>query len=231
MKYTDEEMAEAALLLAHTDTAKALPPELESTIQDRARAVAQDMRFSTTKAGAIAVDAPETLHTETKSNVVSIGSRASRTGAYMGWLAAAACFAFAIYEWRTHVVETGKSVATQPSAVPASTNSLLDGKGQTIAAIEMEKDGGGKMKVVHLTPGFRYQLWTTTSDATHATATGSFACDAPAGCDGRELAFAPSPAGRPTWAWLTTVNGTEAARPTDSAAIVASGGLTGGAVP
>lgn len=225
MKYTDEEMAEAALLLAHTDTAKALPPELESTIQDRGRAVAQDMRFSTTKAGAIAVEAPPAA----ESNVVSIGSRASRTGAYLGWLAAAACFAFAIYEWRSHAIETGKSVATQPATV--STNALLDGKGQTIASMDVDRDGGGKMRVVHLPPGHRYQLWTTTSDATHATAMGSFACDAPAGCDGRELAFSATPAGRPTWAWLTTVNGTEAARPTDSAAIVGSGGIAGGAAP
>ncbi|MFO0738112.1 MAG: hypothetical protein U0270_19625 [Labilithrix sp.] len=227
MKYTDEEMAEAALLLAHTDTAKALPPELESTIQDRARAVAQDMRFSTTKAGAIEVDAPV-------APVIPIGGRSSRAGAsvgaYLGWIAAAACFAFAIYEWRTHV--STSTTAVQPPS--ATTSSLLDGKGQTIAELQIEKDGGGKMKVVHLAAkaGQRYQLWTTTTDASHAIPMGSFACEPP-GCDGRELALAPSPSGRPTWAWLTVVNGTEAARPTDSAAIVASGSITGGgaAVP
>jgi hypothetical protein len=221
MKYSDEEMAEAALLLAHTDTAKALPPELESTIHDRGRAVAQDLRFSTTKAGAIAVEAPAE-----PSNVVSIGTRASRAGAWMGWIAAAACFAFAIYEWRTHAVDTGRIQAAQP----APTHALVDGKGQTIAELQIEKDGSGKMKVVHLPakPGERYQLWTTTSDATHAVAMGSFACEP--SCDGRELAFTNA-SGRPTWAWLTIVNGTEAARPTDSAAIVASGGIAGGSAP
>jgi hypothetical protein len=206
MKYTDEEMAEAALLLAHTDTAQAMPPELESTLIDRARAVAQDVRFSTTKAGVVEVDAP------VPNNVVPIGK--SRTGAYMGWIAAAACFAFAIYEWRTHAVESNK-LASQPTP---ETSKLLDGNGQSLAEMQVAKDGSGTMKVIHLKPGQRYQLWTTTSDASHAVPMGSFACDP--GCDGRELAFG---AGQRKWAWLTVVNGPEATPPTDSAVIVASG--------
>lgn len=212
MKYTDEEMAEAALMLSQTDTSQPMPAALEATLLERSRTVASEMRFSTTKAGVVEIDAP------VPSNVVPIG-RASRMGRNMGWIAAAACFAFAIYEWRAKSVE-GSHNAAQPTEAASR---LVDAQGQAVAEI----DGDAKvMKVIHLPakPGQRYQLWTSTSDAAHAVAAGSFACEPPS-CDGRELAFAPG--ARPVFAWVTTVNGTEAGRPTDSSAIIGSGGISG----
>ena len=217
MKYTDEEMAEAALLLSHTDTSKDLPTALQATLLDRGNVVAGEMRFSTTKAGVVEIDAPT-------APVIPIG-RAARSGQYAGWLAAAACFAFAVYEWRARAVD-GAHTASQPAE--AAPSKLLDANGQAVAEVAADAT---HFKVLHLPAkaGQRYQIWTTTTDAAHAVAMGSFSCEPP-GCDGRELGLAPGPT-RPTRAWITTVNGTEAGRPTDSSAIIGTGGISGGNAP
>jgi hypothetical protein len=194
MKYDDDELAEAALLIAHTPDAGPMPAELEERILGKAPAIATEVRFSTTKGAAVAVEAP-----------TPIGEGRPRSGvsAWAGWLAAAACFAFAIYEWRSaglrHGVEPARVTATQ-------TLELRDPTGRVRGGVVCDADGSECRLTITELPtnadGEQYRLWLSGSDAERAVAVGALTCTA--ACVERELRVPQVPGlQRVNAAWIT----------------------------
>ena len=192
MKYDDDELAEAALLIAHTPDAGPMPAELEDRILGKAPAIATEVRFSTTKGAAVAVEAP-----------TPIAERRPRSGmsAWVGWLAAAACFAFAVYEWRSATLRQGAAPVTA-----APTLELRDADGRVRGGVACDASGGEcRLTVAELAPnaaGEHYRLWLSGSDAEHAIAVGAVTCATT--CVERELRVPQARSlERVTAAWIT----------------------------
>ncbi len=168
MKYDDDELAEAALLLAYHEShdqpgAPSMPRALEQKLLEQGRAHASEVRYSTTKAAAVAVDP-----------VAPAGpSKVSRIGGWTGWLAAAACFAFAVYEWRLSSLQT--TVPVTARATPWL--EARDATGREVA--ELGAGGEPEITVTSLpanVAGEHYRIWISTSAARSPAAAGSFVC-------------------------------------------------------
>ena len=186
MTYEDDELAEAALLLAHAagDTRAPegrMPPALAAKILEAGTEAVQKNRFSTTKAGAVAVDAsPE---------VVPI--RRSSARAWTGWFAAAACVAVAVYAWRSSTLERE---ARERAAASARTSQVVtalvlrDAAGGKVADVTVASDASGEITLGSVANGAaRYDLWLSAGDREVARPAGKLACDAD--CNGKSFHF------------------------------------------
>ena len=179
MKYDGDELAEAALFLAQHDDATKMPAALEEKILTQGRAVASEVRFTTTKSAAVVLEEP-------LDEPAPVRPSAVRT--WGGWIAAAACFAFAVYEWRLHVIERGEQ-----GRVSASADTSGPGERTRPIAIPISSEGGGRagslrwdeatttwqITIEDLAPVDRaehYRVWVSPSDAAHAILAGAFDC-------------------------------------------------------
>lgn len=163
MKYEDDELAEAALLLAHAAAdarmpGGRMPSALEAKILATGTESVQRNRFSTTKAGAVAVDAsPE---------VVPI--RRSSARAWSGWFAAAACVAVTVYAWRSTTLEreARERVAASAREGGAITTLVLRNEaGASVADVVVASDATGEITLGAVGSGaVRYELWLSAGD-------------------------------------------------------------------
>lgn len=169
MTYEDEELAEAALLLSTTEVDRKMPASLQRAILDRGKVVASEVRFSTTKAAALAVDEAPDEHDARA--VVRRPSFARRWG---GWLAAAACFSIVVYQWRVHTLAEHARLAAAQAAhlIPVS-----DAAGVVVAEVA-PRDALVTVRLLPANaPGERYELWLSPAGPDQAVAVGSFVCN------------------------------------------------------
>ena len=210
MKYDDDELAEAAILLALEEQNEPVPAALASTILAQGKAIAADVRFTTTKGAALSVEPEMEVKALRRPNVA----------AWVGWAAAAACFAFGVYEWRISSLSRGapaRSETASPSALV-----VRDGAGAEIAAVVREDADHGALRVVKLpanTAGEHYRLWLADGDASRARVVGTFDCATECqrvdfGVDKESI---PT---RPTQAWITHNRADEPASSLDPSRIV-----------
>lgn len=243
MKYDDDEIAEAALLLGVVESdatrgggARAsLPADLERRILEQARAalptpeVRQPVkRESTTQGGALSLAL--TLNEKTTTGVAdgagdasrlsgSSETRRARGSAYqkvtswVPWLAAAACFAFAIYEWRVSTrlpppsfnASPGESAPRPPAAplapVPivvvrdkVSNRAIADVVNVTCSPAASTNGLRGEIHVRDLPllkSDEHYRVWIrSTSTPAVERVVGSFSCVARSDCEDRFFSFA-----------------------------------------
>ena len=224
MKPDDDELAEAALLLAHLDPDSApMPDALKKKILREAAGVSSELRHSTTKAGAISIENVPPSPPSTRSFLRSWG----------GWIAAAACFAIVVYQWRVRNIEgqaSGRAVAAAPSAlVETRTIALRRGAGALGELSWSESTHTGTLTLT-LAPasetGEQYQLWISDSDAGRAVSAGSFRCDP--SCAQQSFASAlPAEAGSVRRVWVTRAKSGESASPRDPSRVVAEGSIDG----
>lgn len=187
----EEELVEAAVLLAHVEE-REMPEALERKILAQSRAIASEVRFTTTKSAAVAVE----------SLPASPGPRPSLLRTWGGWLAAAACFAMAVYAWRRQTLE--HEHAMRVAAASAASVVLTDGRKQRVARVRPDVDGGRAELVIDALPPHgpdeEYRLWISGDDAAAAKAVGAVTCAG--GCEGRVLTL-PRASGGIRSAWLT----------------------------
>jgi|GEM_PF-5834379 len=186
MKYDDDELAEAALFLAAHAAVEHEPPmpaALERKILAKGLATVTEARFSTTKAGVVSIEPAPPAPPATRRQLLTT---------WAGWIAAAACFAFAVYEWRASTVTRGahtSSVAASSSKPPSH---LLGPDGSRVAEVTWDADeAGGRIDVLRMPPAdarVTYALWLSSDGADAAEAVGSFACDHD--CSDRSFRFA-----------------------------------------
>ena len=199
MNYEDDELAEAALLLAHAaEDARApgcrMPAALEAKVLAAGTEFVQKNRYSTTKAGAIAVDAP--------LEVVPL--RRSSARAWSGWFAAAACVAVAVYAWRSTTLEREArehAAATARADSRITTLVLRTDAGAALADVMVAPDSTGELVLGAVGSGaVRFDLWLSAGDREHALPVGKLVCAAD--CQGKSFHFATR--GGPVRAvWLT----------------------------
>ena len=200
MSYEDDELAEAALLLAHAaEDARApgsrMPAALESKVLAAGIELVQKNRYSTTKAGAIVVDAPPEV----------APLRRSSARAWSGWFAAAACVAVAVYAWRSTTLE--REAREQHAAATARADSrvttlvLRTDAGAALADVVMAPDATGELVLGAVGSGaVRFDLWLSAGDREHALPVGKLVCAAD--CQGTSFHFTTR--GGPVRAvWLT----------------------------
>ncbi len=211
MNYDDDELAEAALLLAYVDEGSPMPRALERKIIHDGRAVAATVRFTTTKAAAVTVLAASE----------PARARASGVRAWAGWLAVAACVAVLVYQWRVRELERGLASRPQPSAANVE---LSDERGPIASVQWDEARRVGQIVITRLAANERderYVLWLSTSDVAHAVAVGSFVCESE--CRARAFSLhGADTSGRVKAAWLT--RGTPAEPPVDAPSLVVGSG-------
>jgi hypothetical protein len=201
MKYDDEELAAAALLLAHVEP-HPMPRDLRRKLEVQGIAMASEVRFTTTKAAAVVGPAPE-----------RVGPHGSSLRTWGGWLAAAACFAALVYQWRVHAIEQGARViaaASAPAAAGAGEPFDVRGAdGSTLAVVSWDpvtREGRISSRALAANArGEHYVLWMSPGDASRAVPVGAFACTD--GTDGThtcaEKAFGPTTLSSVASVWLT----------------------------
>lgn len=210
----EEELAEAAVLLAHVES-QAMPPALERKIVAQSQAIASEIRFTTTRSAAVVMEAPEP------------GPPARQPSAFRtwgGWIAAAACFALAVYSWRREAIE--REHAGRVPAAATTSIALHDRAGVVVARVRPAHDTEpGELLVDALPPpgaGEEYRLWLSEGDASSAIAAGALVCaDA---CADRVIALP----GQPSMAlfrdaWLTRERRGETVATPVPARVVAEG--------
>lgn len=203
MNYEDDELADAALLLAHAaEDARApgsrMPAALEAKVLAAGIELVQKNRYSTTKAGAIVVDAPPEV----------VPLRRSSARAWSGWFAAAACVAVAVYAWRSTTLEReAREAREQHVAATARADSrvttlvLRTDAGAALADVVMAPDSTGELVLGAVGSGaVRFDLWLSAGDREHALPVGKLVCAAD--CQGKSFHFTTR--GGPVRAvWLT----------------------------
>lgn len=200
MNYEDDELAEAALLLAHSaEDARVpgsrMPAALEAKVLAAGIELVQKNRYSTTKAGAIVVDAPPAV----------VPLRRSSARAWSGWFAAAACVAVAVYAWRSTTLE--REAREQHAAATARADSrvttlvLRTDAGAALADVVVATDATGELVLGAVGSGaVRFDLWLSAGDREHALPVGRLVCAAD--CQGKSFHFTTR--GGPVRAvWLT----------------------------
>lgn len=210
MRYDDDELAEAALLLAHHQfeearrPAPAMPAALDriprspdahadGAASPRLRAI------STTHAGALAIEVDGHANDDTSTPDVGRRGRDARRASSRswGWLAAAACFAFAVYEWRSSMVErearTRAAASQAPvqeahNLAPAPHVQARQGDGKLVADVRFVRSPSSSSRVVELTiesipanaAGEQYRVWLSPAEGARAideaSAVGAFVC-------------------------------------------------------
>lgn len=215
MKYDEDELAEAALLVAFQDTSRSMPAALEKKILAQGEAMVGEIRYSTTKGAAVSVEA----------EVEPIRPRRSALRTWGGWFAAAAGFALVVYQWRAHTLErevAARAAATRSQGQEVSLSGL---DGTTIATVGWDVSRrGGEIRISKVAPngpGERYQLWLSASDAAHAVPAGAFSCDD--SCTGRSFSFEGVPVDSLTGAFLTRSKLTDEASPSNPEQVVGQG--------
>ncbi|CAN5349147.1 hypothetical protein BH09MYX1_BH09MYX1_35110 [soil metagenome] len=189
-----DELAEAAVFLAHASLEHELPPDLERRLFVEGRAIAADARIgvqrTTNRAGALALDmAPP-----------APGAPAQRSWReWAAWSVAAACFAIAVFEWRATTLEHERHAAADGVSIIAATTTiaLVDPRGAGVADVTWSDDAHSGTLVVRdlppLTASARYQVWVR-SQTEAPTPLGFFSCES--GCrDLRVPLAAPTPVG------------------------------------
>ena len=173
MTYDDDELAEAALLLAHTDPTVAMPRDLERKIMARGRDVAAEVRFTTTKTAVMSLVAEP----------APAPRRASPLRTWGGWLAAAACVAVFVYQWRVHDIERAAAGGAKPAVSVSARAPIALKISAGVAVAEVTWDAAslsGQANIASLEAnarGERYVIWLSESDDAHAIAVGSFGRD------------------------------------------------------
>ena len=212
MTYDDDELAAAALLLAyHESQAQAdlpsMPGALERKLLAQGRAHASEVRYSTTKAAAVSVEA----------SVQFLPSPASRVSGWVGWLAAAACVAFAVYQWRI------ASLRVEPPTLARSVPSLeaRDASGAGVAELQAGPEGELMIrKLPANVAGEHYRVWTSTSASNEPVPAGSFACAE--ACSQRAVSGVLLP-GTVQGLWITKNKATDAWTRPDEKVTIAEG--------
>lgn len=170
MKYDDDELAEAAILLGLVEQTDPLPVALRAKILERGRSAVAEARYTTTKAAALSL--------EHEAEPVR---RSTNVAAWVGWLAAAACFAFGIYQWRaSSLLHVGAARATSV---------LRDSAGKEMGTVSLDDTGRGELVVAALpanTPGEHYRVWISPRGA-ESRVVGTFVCESP--CTRRAFAL------------------------------------------
>lgn len=209
MKYEDDELAEAALLLAHQSELQKMPADLEKRIEAQGRAAVGTSRpqVTTTRGAAVAIEA-EPRRIEPRG----------RLREWAPWLIAAACFALVVYQWRLSSLHQGaRSTASATAAVETP---LKDGAGRVVALVRWQTLGAeGELRVVSGLPGpagERYRVFATETDPARAVSLAEFRCADE--CSGKRVVLPTTPRwgkGRllltrhpselPTWTGETTV--------------------------
>jgi len=200
MNYEDDELADAALLLAHAaEDARApgsrMPAALEAKVLAAGIELVQKNRYSTTKAGAIVVDAPPEV----------VPLRRSSARAWSGWFAAAACVAVAVYAWRSTTLEREareqRVAATARADSRVTTLVLRTDAGAALADVVVAPDSTGELVLGAVGSGaVRFDLWLSAGDREHALPVGKLVCAAD--CPGKSFHFTTR--GGPVRAvWLT----------------------------
>ena len=117
----DDEEVKAAILLAHTPPDVPMPKELERLIARQAVGAA---RHTTTRGAAV--------------STLPIARRTRRPSAreLAPWLVAAACLAFATFEWRSAVLIRAERAQAASIATPPASVKLQDHAGHTQAIVE-----------------------------------------------------------------------------------------------
>ena len=160
MKYSDEELAEAAVLLAHTEQSEGLTPAVEASLLAEAAKVAAAARHSTTRGAAMELGDGSLARRESLS-----GTRL-RQGSFvpwMGWCAAAAAAALLVYGLRRPASTT--SSATAP--LQQNPIELKDATGAVLASLDVQSTEAIPLlsvKRLPAAPGERYQLWSSRED-------------------------------------------------------------------
>lgn len=190
MKYEDDELAEAALFLAHhaDDRPARVPASLERELAASGARFAAGVRSSTTKSAVVTLDQDVEHEREAPR-----GARA-----WVGWLAAAAAVALVVYGMRS---------ATLPRA-PDRLAARSTVTGEPVADVVAEKQVAAvTIAVLPATgPGEEYRLWLSSGDAAQAVAAGAFSCES--GCSNVRVE-APWPTGEPRALWITRAKTTD----------------------
>jgi hypothetical protein len=190
--FEDDELAEAAVFLAHASVEHDLPPELEKRLFAEGRAIAAEARTSvpktTNRASALALDM--------EPDATPAAPRRSWRE-WAAWSVAAACFAIAVFEWRASSLERDRRNAAEltPPAAASTEVSLSSPEGTNAAALRWSDDThSGSMTVRSLAPlphDTRYQVWLV-NEGSAPTPLGFFACEG--GCTGLHVPIAaPTP--------------------------------------
>jgi hypothetical protein len=169
MKYDDDELAEAALLLAQVDREVPLSRTLEDKLHAQGTRIASEARYTTSRLGAMEVDGAPSG---------AVPRAPSRWSPPPAWYAAAAGIALLVHQLRGHQLTVASQAAEPPpAAFPAV---LVDANGAEIARITTNEST--PMLVVRQLPrphtGDRYQLWVSAGTRDQAMPVGFFKCQA-----------------------------------------------------
>ncbi len=189
----EDELAKAAILLAHAPPDAPLPKHLERLIlQNAPRPTA---RATTTRGAAVDLEGP----------VVRRPSLLRELGP---WCIAAACFAFAVFEWRSATLSRAERVqATAPTAsyVTATLSSSAGVRGASLEWARAERTGTLRFEAVpERASASRYEhraVWARSEEG-HAVLLATLVCASP--CSDSSLALSSSvPLREPMDIWMT----------------------------
>lgn len=192
MKYEDDELAEAAVLLASVEANEVMPSELKRRILENAPSDARrepaPAGLSTTKGAAIEVDAP----------VLPFRPRPARASVreWAGWIAAAAVVALAVFHLRSRAVERAQP---RLAASSEATTELVGAAGRRVAAVRVV---GNEL---HITvtdlpvtnAGESYWVWMAVENEASPKLVGSFACSQ--SCTGETFRVSDATSARTIW--------------------------------
>lgn len=174
MKYSDEELAEAAVLLAHTKESAGLSASAEAALFAKGSEVVAAMRHSTTRGAAMELGDSFVERREPSGGARFAGGRLIPL---FGWAAAAAAAAMIVYGLRR---PTERAVG---SGLPIRENpiELKDSAGSVLASLDVQSSAGTaallSVKRLPAAPAERYQLWIAKGDGV-IRPVGFFGCDA-----------------------------------------------------
>lgn len=167
MKYTDEELAEAAVLLAHVEDGPPLSQALQRKLLAEGGRVAEEARYTTTKGAVMELGTA-------RGTLTAVAESPKRTwGAWLGWCAAAAVSALSIYQWRAH--QPAAPAATQPLGI----QELRGEEGSVVATATPGTDRHSiDLHVLRLPASTteRYQVWVSAGGRESAEPVGFFLC-------------------------------------------------------
>jgi hypothetical protein len=167
MKYEDDELAEAALLLSHVDREVPLAKALEDKLFAEGVQIASEARHTTSRLGAMEVnDAPRATRSLPRN----------LWAPHPAWYAAAAGVALVVHQAQIHRLTAASPVVEV--AVPTFPAVLRDARGIEVARVASQ-DAEHILQVQNLPAsqaGDRYQLWISPGPRAQAVPVGFFTC-------------------------------------------------------